>query len=240
MSSWSRPPKFQIELDGSRLSAVSRPGDSRLWLEHRGDTWHLASAPDPQHKGPHRFGSFKDALRNRVLLVYGTPGTTEENTGALHKARFDAETFWYRGNGTLEVIPDTAFDPVATKDRNVILYGRAEMNLAWQTVLASCPIHVRRGKVQVGAREWTGDDLGCLWFYPRRGSDLASVGVVAGTGLSGQRGTERLPYFVSGVGYPDYWVLGADAWSRGLAGIRAAGYFGQDWKLEPNDADFRP
>jgi hypothetical protein len=41
--------------------------------------------------------------------------------------------------------------------------------------------------------------------------------------------TDRLPYFVSGVGYPDCIVLGTEMLARGFKGVRVAGFFGSDW-----------
>src|SRR5437762_1516907 len=71
--------------------------------------------------------SLHDALpiSNRVLLVVGTGGTNDEAAAALTKARFDAETFWYRGNGSLPIVLDTDFDSAGSRDRNVVLYGNA-------------------------------------------------------------------------------------------------------------------
>ena len=170
-------------------------------------------------------------------LVYGTHGTAEENAWALQKARFDAEQFWYRGNGSIDVIPDSAFDAKADRDRNVILYGNADSNAAWKMLLADSPIQVRRGTILVGDREEKGDDLGILFVRPRPGSDTATVGVVSGSGVIGLRVTDRLPYFVSGVGYPDWTLLGADTLKG--AGVRAAGYFGGDWTIEKGESSWR-
>jgi hypothetical protein len=91
---------------------------------------------------------------------------------------------------------------------------------------------VREGSVKVGDEEISGTDLAVLFIYPRAGSDVASVGVVAGTGPAGIRLTERLPYFVSGVGYPDLTVLAASTLVDGLAGVRLTGFFGNDWSVE--------
>ena len=93
-------------------------------------------------------------------------------------------------------------------------------------------MQVRRGSVRVGSREITGDDLSCLFLRPRPGSEIASVGVVAGTGLTGLRLTDRVPYFMAGVAFPDVTVFGSDALAKGWSGARAAGYFGQDWSVE--------
>ena len=81
----------------------------------------------------------------------------------------------------------------------------------------------------VGGRKEAGADLACLFLRPRPGSDRACVGVVGGTGLVGMRLTDRLPYFVSGVAYPDCIVLGPETLREGVAGVRVAGFFGLDW-----------
>ncbi|MBU0640134.1 MAG: prolyl oligopeptidase family serine peptidase [Planctomycetes bacterium] len=231
---------LSIELDGQTLADIPWPaGPPRIWLERDGQEWSLAEEPAAALKGPHRYGPFKQAFRNRMLFVYGTRGTPAENAWAFAKARYDAETFWYRGNGSVDMIPDTAFDPATEPDRNVILYGNADTNAAWRDLLADSPVHIRRGTVVVGERVLAGDDLACLFLRPRPGSARAAVGVISGSGLIGLRVTERLPYFVSGVGYPDWVVLGAEALVEGTAGVRAAGFFGRDWSVESGDSAWR-
>jgi hypothetical protein len=150
----------------------------------------------------------------------------------MAKARYDAETFWYRGNGSMDVVADTAFDPKAEPDRNVVLYGHQGMNAAWKTLLGTSPVQVEAGVVMAGEREAKANDLGVLLVRPRPGSDRAVVAAVAGSGAVGLRLTDRLPYFASGVGYPDWVVFD----SKGIVG---AGYFGNDWKLETGESAWR-
>jgi pimeloyl-ACP methyl ester carboxylesterase len=230
----------RVALDGDRLENIPWPrrGD-RLWLEHDGKRWHVTEPPAPSRKGMRRYGPFKDVFRNRMLFVYGTRGAAAENAWALAKARYDAEQFWYRGNGSVDVVADTAFDPKQEPDRNVVLYGNADGNAAWEALLGGGPVQVRRGKLKVGAREEAGNDLACLFVRPRPGSDTALVGAVSGTGVAGLRRTDRLPYFVSGVAYPDWVVLDGTSWTRGTEGIRGAGYFGPDWKVESGESAWR-
>jgi predicted esterase len=218
---------IRVELDGQKLAEIAWPAQGqRIWLKQEQGKWSAMSRPAPALKGPHRYGPFKEAFRNHVLFVYGTKGTAAENAWALAKARFDAETFWYRGNASVDVVPDTAFDAAATRDRNVILYGNADSNAAWPALLADSPVHVRRGRARIGERETTGDDLACLFVRPRPDGERALVGVVSGSGAAGMRLTDRLPFFLSGVGYPDCLLLGVDG---GRLGVRAAGFFGGDW-----------
>lgn len=229
-----------VELDGATITGIPRPEDGRLRLERTADGWRSAAAVDSPQKRHDRMGPFKDAFRNRALLIYGTVGTPEENALSLRKARYDAETFWYQGNGAFELLPDRAFDPAAHADRNIVLYGNAETNSAWSKLLSESPVQVRRGTVEIGPRTIPGEDLCVLLVRPRRDDPRTSVAAIAPTGLVGHQLSERLPLFQSGFGYPDVTVIGAEALDRGLTGIRAAGFFGNDWSVERGLFAFAP
>jgi dienelactone hydrolase len=232
-----------IELDGRELADVAWPAGNWLRLKRTGDAWAVvdgaAAGKDDDswwRKSPQRAGPFKEVFANRVQLVYGTRGTPEENAWTFAKARYDAEMFWYRGNGALELIADTAFVPDPPPGRNVVLYGNADTNAAWATLAGNCPVQVSRGRVDVGDHAQMRDDLAVLAVYPRRGSDRALVGIVGGSGPVGMRLTMTLPYFVSGVAYPDWIVLDPTMLTGGLEGVRAAGFFSNDWQLDPDQS----
>jgi poly(3-hydroxybutyrate) depolymerase len=226
-----------VTLDGQKLELPWPRAETRIHLlrnETTGGKWTVTNPWGSAFKGPARSGPFRDAFRNRMVFVYGSRGTAEENAWALAKARFDAEQFWYRGNGSVDVLPDTAFDIARDKDRNVILYGHADMNAAGRRLYGAelDEVMVTRGRLKVRDRDLKGDDLACLFALPRSGSHTAMVGVVAGTGLHGLRLTDRLPYFASGAAYPDWAVLDP-------AGVRGAGYFGRDWPVSPGESAWR-
>jgi hypothetical protein len=88
----------------------------------------------------------------------------------------------------------------------------------------------------VGDHQEHGGDLACLFLRPRPGSARACVGVVAGSGLAGMRLTERLPYFVSGVAYPDWTIIGPEMLTTGVGGMRGTGFFGNDWSLSSGES----
>jgi fermentation-respiration switch protein FrsA (DUF1100 family) len=236
-----------VELDGQTLRHTSPSlvrSSERIWLTRKGSTWSASREPHSLwQKGPHRSGPFKEAFRHRFVLVYGTKGTSEENDWALSRARYDSEVFWYRGNGSVDLVADTAFLDHSRKaeflDRGVILFGHAECNAAWPALLGQSPIQVRRGRVTIGSRQLLGDDLACLFLRPRPDSDRASVGVVAGTGMTGMRLTERLPYFIAGVAYPDCTVFSSRGLEQDGSGVQAAGFFGTDWSLESGEFVWR-
>jgi pimeloyl-ACP methyl ester carboxylesterase len=234
-----------IELDGQKIPPLlNMPAPSNsarsIWLNRTGGAWSLSLSPPPSsRKGPARQGPFKEAFRNRFVLVYGTKGTPEENACSFARARFDAEVFWYRGNGSVDIVSDAGLlEPDREqefRDRNIILYGHAENNAAWHILLEESPVQVHRGQVKVGPRTVSGDDLACLFVRPRPGSDRASVAVVSGSGLPGLRLTERLPYFTSGVAYPDCLVIRAKPQGESSTTLVAAGYFGSEWDVESGE-----
>jgi hypothetical protein len=240
-----QPGRIGVELDSQKLTGIRWPKqDKRLWLIRRDKKWRVAPKPPPRLKGPQRYGAFKDAFRNRAVLVYGTGGNAEENAWSFAKARYDAESFWYRGNGAFEVVADTDFDPQKYADRNVVVYGNAATNTAWPKLLSTSAIQVRRDTITIGAsafetRRERGDDLACLFILPRQDSETASVAVVSGTGITGMRLTNRLRYFVSGVAYPDLAIFGPDVLTTGTPAVRTLGYFGDDWTLESGDFVWR-
>jgi len=234
--------RITVRLDDSGQVRTRWPGRSaRIWLAKKDSgQWTASREPPPTHKTPRRGGPFKTAFANRALLVYGTGGTKEENEWALAKARYDAQAFWRRGNGALQVMADTDFDASSEPNRNVILYGNSTTNEAWPVLLSTSPVQVRKGRVEVGqqssVRPETGDDLATLMIRPRLGSTRASVGVVGGTGIHGMRLTNRLRYFVSGTRYPDLLVFGPDVLmtegpQSGVSDVRAAGDFDNEWNV---------
>ena len=227
---------IQVEIDGQQLGRLPIAGsETRVWFTRNGGKWARTAKPSPDLKGPQRYGPFKEGMRVRFQLVYGTRGSGEENAWAWAKARYDAEQFWYAGNGSLDVVADVDFDPNSEPDRDVVLYGNADTNAAWKPLLARSPVQVHRGKVRLGAKTLEGRDMACLCVRPRPGSDSACVSFVAGTGPAGMRLTDRVPYFTATVGYPDCIVLTPKVLTDGDKGIRAAGFFGIDWQVDSGD-----
>jgi poly(3-hydroxybutyrate) depolymerase len=248
-------PGLTVELNGQKLERLSVPSASEsadtkgtesarepgLCLVREAGTWQVGPYPTAHLKRPERSGPFREAFRNHMVLVYATQGTAEENGWALAKARYDAEAFYYRGNATIELVADVDVvaeeerfkpaGPKARQSRNLILYGNAESNAAWPDLLRDSPVQVHRGWLQVGERQWTGDDLGCLFLQPHARDPEALVGVVAGSGMPGCRVTERMPYFISGAAFPDCLVIGAELPAKGWDGVRAAGFFGENWQV---------
>jgi len=225
-----------VALDSAEALRIE-PGTKIVDLlrSETGSVWTL-EAPVQGEKHPARTGPFKAAFDRRFTLVFGTGGTEAERAWMLGKARFDAEQWWYRGNGDARVLSDTEFLAISGgEDQNVIVYGNASINAAWRALLQDSPVDADSNRVVYpgadGARaELSGAGGAVLVIRPRKGSELSLVAGIGGVGLEGMRTVERLPYFSSGVAYPDWTVFGSGVLERGSEGVIGAGWFGPDWR----------
>jgi poly(3-hydroxybutyrate) depolymerase len=225
-----------ITLDSQpALTHTTGSAHDTLYVRRNGDRWSLAQRPTVAQKGPHRNGTFKDAFTNRMVFVYGTRGTKEENDWTQQKARYDAETWYYRGNGAVDIIADTDYSPATYNDRGVVLFGNATTNTAWKLLLADCPIQLESNQIRAGDQRWQGDDLAAYFVWPINGSAVASVAVVGGTGIKGMRAASANQYFAGASGFPDFMIFGLDMVRTGSQGVRMAGFFDNDWKLTPTN-----
>jgi len=223
---------IKIELDGGKpLQHLLNSPNDLLYLSRVNNEWIIATAPDLSQKGPHRYGTFKDAFNNNMIFVYSTGGTKEENEWSFNKARYDAETWYYRGNGAVDIIPDTEFSLSKYKDRGVILFGNKSTNKAWNPLLSDCPIQVERNKVSAGSTTWNGDTLSVYFVWPIKNSPVASVAVMAGSGIKGMRAADANQYFAGASGFPDFMIYSLDMLKSGVSGMKMAGFFDHDWKL---------
>lgn len=204
------------------------------------ETWELTAAGWGRHDGgplagksPQRCGPFKRAFGRRFVLVHGTSGDADEDRELFERARHDQQVWWYRANGTAEIVADTRFLAGDYAGRNVILYGNRDTNAAWKTLVPEGgPFDARRGELRVGTRTWKGDDLGAVCVRPRADDASALVGMFADTGPRGSRLGYVLAPFVSGVGYPDYAAFSSAILRAGDGGVLAAGWFDRDWNFD--------
>lgn len=219
----------ELMVDGQRMTGL--PRIRPLSLVWSGGSWR-AGDPEALHKSAARSGPFKRAFRDQFVLVHGTAGNAEENRELYERARLDAQTWWYRGNGRGIVLSDVEYLALPAQARNVILYGNRDTNRAFAELLAEdAPFDARRGVLRIGTREHVGTDLGAVCVYPARaGRKELLLGLVADTGVRGTRLGQTLATFVSGVGYPDYAVYSAKILDAGDGGVLEAGWWDHRWQ----------
>lgn len=225
--------KIKIDLDNTFPVeyAVSGASDILFLLKENGK-WKVSTVPDIQEKGPHRNGTFKDAFRNNMVFVYSTGGTKEENEWSLNKAKYDQESWYYRGNGAVDLIADKDFLVSNYKDRGVILFGNKTINKAWDQLLADCPIQVERNSIVAGSQKWQGADLAAYYIWPIRNSNIASVAVISGTGLDGMNAANANQYFAGASGFPDFMIYKINMLKTGISNVKMAGFYDYNWKLK--------
>ncbi len=211
-----------------------RPDDS-VTLGFSNGTWSLVTTPTAREKGPLRYGTFKEAFSKNMVFVYGTTGTASENDWSRRKALFDAETWYYRGNGAVDIVRDTEYRPSAYTGRNVILFGNATTNAAWKLLLGDCPIVVERDRVTAGSASFTGSDLGAYFVWPIAGTASNSVAVITGSGLPGMNSAMANQYFAGGSGFPDFMIFRAAILEKGESEVEIAGFFDNNWALSGDD-----
>lgn len=163
-------------------------------------------------------GPIKEVMRNNMVFVYGSKGNPEENAWMLAKARYDAEQFWYRGNGGVRVVSDVEAQKAKTKG-TWVLYGNSKMNGLWSK---KAPIKVDSNRLTNLDKSFDGS-FGSIFWFDDKGRSIVCIG---GTDLAAMRATERLPLFVSGVGYPDWVVFKPSVVTEGYPGVLGAGYWG--------------
>jgi hypothetical protein len=220
-------------LDGSdAVSYTTLNRADSIYLLKDAGKWTIVPKPSLSQKGPHRYGTFKDAFNHRMIFVYGTSGNKEENEWSFNKARYDAETWYYRGNGAVDIISDKEFSLAKYKDRGVILFGNKSINSAWKILLSECPIQVERNKITAGSKQWTGDDLAAYFVWPIPGSSIASVGVISGSGIKGMKAANANQYFAGASGFPDFMIFHLDMLQTGAPAVKFAGFFDNNWKLD--------
>jgi pimeloyl-ACP methyl ester carboxylesterase len=230
--------ELKIMLDGTApVGYTAKTGSDSLFLVKESGAWSIIPRPGSDRKGPQRNGTFKDAFNHDMVFVYGTTGTKEENAWSLNKARFDAESWYYRGNGAVDIVSDKEYNMNGYANRGVILFGNATTNAAWKGLLGDCPIQVSRGRISAGNRVWEGDSLGAYFVWPLPHSAVACVGVIGGTGLKGMEAANANQYFAGASGFPDFMIFGMDMLQSGSAGVKMAGFFDNEWKLADSELE---
>ena len=99
-------------------------------------------------------------------------------------------------------------------------------------VAGSLPIKIEDGGVMVGYKMLKGADLAVKFVYP---NPLAPENLILaewGTSLVGMRLAGGLNCMYSGSGLPDFLVYDDAVRQMGYAGVRAAGFFNNDWQVD--------
>lgn len=223
---------IQITLDSLNTIAYLTTGEhDSIYLRKKNNEWSIVNKSMADQKNPLRYGTFKDPFNHRMIFVYGTKGTAAENAWSFNKAKYDAETWYYRGNGAVDIIADKDYSAGLYAGRNVIIYGNANTNSVYNLLLQDCPLRVERNTITAGNETITGDDLAAYFIWPIKNTSINSVAVIAGTGIKGMQAANANQYFAGASGFPDFMVFKLGMLRKGAEEIKLAGFYDNEWKL---------
>lgn len=179
-------------------------------------------------------GSARTGMNRNFVFIIGMTGNLEQRQWSYAKARYDAEMFYYRGNGSVDIMTDKEWVANPTKGRSLVVYGNEQINTGFGFGLSKRPFFV--GEDGYSHRNTKGGNLtGSLAgiFHYRGQEEGISNLIFAGTDMVGCRLLNRVPFFVSGAGFPDLFVFRPSLLKGNLKdGVVEAGYFGNDWSIE--------
>lgn len=199
--------------------------------------WRIVSGVKPNMSGikhNNSYGPIKQAYYSPFVLVYGTKGDSAMTDMLLHQARIQALTWWIRANGRVDVVPDTEITQAMIDKDNLILFGNAQTNAVTASINNKLPIRLLDGQVQLnisGIKRLYGD-LGIIFLYPNPLNPKKFILLYEGTTEKGQKLSDRFGTLYSGAGLPDFLILGEEVKQKGWGGVKAAGFFSNQWKLE--------
>jgi dienelactone hydrolase len=228
--------RLVVTIDGAASVLPDAP-DEPMTFSRRAGAFRLgATRYDGLNKQPDCYGPIKQAYFSPFVLVYGTLGDAEIPEMLLNQARLEAWQWWLRGNGFVEVLPDSEITAEIIEAYNLILFGGPEENRVTKMIDRQLPIRMVDGRFRLAA-QWLDDRpagnraLAAEFVYPNPLNPEHLVMIHEGTGADGLKLSTFFGVLYSASGLPDYLIFDDTVRKSGWAGVRAAGFFDSAWKL---------
>jgi pimeloyl-ACP methyl ester carboxylesterase len=183
-------------------------------------------------KSPAFFGPIKKAYFSPFILIYGTQGDSDSTEINLHHARVEAQNWWLRGNGYVEIIPDIEVNSEIIHRYNLILFGGPETNAVTAKIKKGLPISVKNKRLIIDGQEIEKDDVAFQMIYPNPLNPEKYVVIKGGTSPKAEELSGLFNVIYSGSGLPDFIIYDETAKEKGWAAIIAAGFFDINWKFD--------
>jgi len=177
------------------------------------------------------YGPIKRAYFRPFVLVYGTIGDSLSTENNLHQARLQSYAWWYRANGFAEILPDTEITEEIIGKYNLILFGNAETNSVLKWINHKLPIRVEEKQVVMQTQRTKEQNLCLIEIYPNPLYPDNFVLLYSATSQEAQNIMGLFSPLYAGSGLPDYVVYDKSVLTYGWAGVVAAGFFDENWRL---------
>lgn len=184
-------------------------------------------------KHPGRYGPMKQTMFSPFVLVYGTLKDQQTTDLLRHLARLEAFQWWRRGNGFVEVLPDTEVTSGIVANYNVVLFGGAAENSVTSRIDGALPIGTRGGQLMIGQERLDSPGVAAKFVYPNPLNEEKLVVINQGTDREGLEILAHVSTIYAGAGLPDFLIYDGDIRQRGWGGVLAAGFFDSYWQLDP-------
>jgi predicted esterase len=211
--------------------------NEKVYFHKKGDRFRIGKTKHSvMTKALESYGPIKQAYFSPFILVYGTQGDSLTNQITLHQARLEAARWWSRGNGSVDVVPDTQVTPGMMENFNLIIFGGPEENLVTAKLNGYLPIRIEKGKMFLGKKELRGDNLAAEFVYPNPLNPDKLIFVHQGLGKEGLNLSTSFTALYSGAGLPDFIIFDRKVKLQGWGGVVCAGFF--DWKWQLDDKSY--
>ncbi len=217
--------KSPLHFSSKKLQAVS-------FYKRKGKFIFKTANYKKPHKTPKFYGPIKRAYFTPFVLIYGTQGDSSSNKVSFDNAWLEAWTWWKRGNGVCEVLPDSEVTDSIIKNYNLILFGGPKVNSITRKVNPSLPIQIRNGYVYFGKTKLPEMDLAIQEIYPNPLNPDKFVLLYAGASKKAEKFCHFFSTLYSAAGVPDFVIYDSQVTKKGWAGTSVLGFFNQKWELD--------
>ncbi|HVV47127.1 MAG TPA: prolyl oligopeptidase family serine peptidase [Bryobacteraceae bacterium] len=231
--------KVTVVLDGQTLTAAGPLSDG-AWSAHfhkTGGKWALAADDAGALRKRHDLqGPIDDAFFDSFLMVSPTGTPMNEAVGNWTKSEeAHAIKMWRtQMRGDAQVRKDTDVTDADIAASNLVLWGDPQSNRILARIADKLPIHWTPDSVMLGERKFAAATNAPILIYPNPLNPKKYVVINSGMTMreySESNNALQVAYL------PDYAVvdLTAPPDPRWPGKIAAAGFFDEQWQLQPND-----
>jgi hypothetical protein len=180
----------------------------------------------------------------RFTIIIGTLDKTSHLHFERVALRIAQNLFVYFG-AEVEIRYDYEVEDVLL-DGNVISLGSGNQNTYLQQISHSphlihpFPIQTQKTGIEVkdskGVHKYDGPGIGAIYLHALPRSRLALI--ICGTDEEGLDRAARLFPYRTGVGQPDWIIVGPKMGVQGMQGVEATGYFSNLWEIKDSVSYF--